>query len=76
MYSKMKQIKALFGVIVLALATCLMFAGCSISSVPAASVDDAEIDYGKSELYSKEDMDAAIEIIKAEFSTWKGRNLP
>ena len=53
----------------------LILAGCSISSVPAASVDDAEIDYGKSELYSKEDMDAAIEIIKAEFSTWKGCEL-
>ena len=75
MYSKMKQIKALLGVIALALATCLMFAGCSISSVPADSVEDAEIDYGKSEIYSRKDMDAAIEIIKAEFSTWNGCSL-
>ncbi len=53
----------------------LILAGCSISSVPAGSVEDAEIDYGKSEIYSQKDMDAAIEIIKAEFSTWKGFEL-
>ena len=53
----------------------LILAGCSISSVPAGSAEDAEIDYGKSEIYSQKDMDAAIEIIKAEFSTWKGCTL-
>ena len=30
------------------------------------------IDYKTSELYSKEDMDAAIEQIKKEFNTWEG----
>lgn len=53
----------------------LILAGCSISSVPAGSAEDAEIDYGKSEIYSQKDMDAAIEIIKAKFSTWKGCTL-
>ena len=29
-----------------------------------------EIDYGNSELYTQEDMDAAIQVIEAEFATW------
>jgi D-alanyl-D-alanine carboxypeptidase len=34
-----------------------------------------EIDYGTSSLYSREDMDAAIEVILTEFSTWEGCEL-
>jgi D-alanyl-D-alanine carboxypeptidase len=33
------------------------------------------IDYGKSDIYSKSDMDAAIELIEKEFSTWEGCEL-
>ena len=33
-----------------------------------------EIDYGNSELYTQEDMDAAIQVIEAEFATWKAVN--
>ena len=34
-----------------------------------------EIDYGSSDLYTKEDMDAAITAIRAEFDTWDGCEL-
>ncbi len=34
-----------------------------------------EIDYGTSNLYSREDMDAAIGVILTEFSTWEGFEL-
>ncbi len=37
-----------------------------------AASSDVAIDYGKSKLYTKEDMDAAIEKINAEFGNWKG----
>ena len=39
------------------------------------SVSEVKIDYGNSEIYSEEDMDAAIELIKGEFSTWEGCEL-
>ena len=40
-------------------------------------VSDVKIDYGKSEIYTKEDMDAAIEEIKCEFrsSAWHDMKL-
>ena len=34
-----------------------------------------EVDYGSSDLYSKEEMDAAITAIRAEFDTWDGCEL-
>ena len=34
-----------------------------------------EIDYDNSELYTQEDMDAAIQVIEAEFATWEGCEL-
>lgn len=49
-------------------------ASCSSEAEPEEK-SEVKIDYGSSELYSKKDMDAAIEIIKAEFSTWKGCTL-
>ena len=33
------------------------------------------IDYGTSSIYTKAEMDAAIELIKKEFSTWDGCEL-
>lgn len=36
---------------------------------------DYEVDYGKSELYTQEDMDAAIQTIMGEFGTWKGATM-
>ncbi len=45
-------------------------AGCA--GKPKAEVS---IDYGNSALYSKEDMDAAIAVIRKEFDTWDGCEL-
>ena len=36
---------------------------------------DPTVDYGSSERYTREDMDAAIALIRAEFDTWKGCEL-
>ncbi|MBR3314590.1 MAG: hypothetical protein IKG18_10670 [Atopobiaceae bacterium] len=33
---------------------------------------DYEVDYGSSTLYSKEDIDAAIDAVMVEFNTWEG----
>ena len=58
---------------VLAMAGC---AGKEKTDATAATTPASEttytIDYGTSELYSQEDMDAAIQTIMAEFDTWKG----
>ena len=43
------------------------FAGCGTSEV--------KIDYGSSDIYTHEDMDAAIALIRREFSTWRGCEL-
>lgn len=50
---------------------CLLFG----LSACGGKVDNVEIDYGQSAIYSKEDMDAAIKLIKREFSTWNGCEL-
>lgn len=52
---------------ILALAA-LLLAGCG-------SKGHAAVDYGSSERYTREDMDAAIALIRAEFGTWKGCEL-
>lgn len=36
---------------------------------------EVKIDYGASSIYTKEEMDAAIELIKKEFNTWDGCEL-
>lgn len=41
----------------------------------AAEKPDVTIDYGESELYTKEELDDAIAVIEAEFSTWEGCEL-
>ena len=47
-----------------------MLAGCT--GKPKAEVS---IDYGDSTIYTKEDMDAAIAMIRKEFDTWDGCEL-
>jgi len=42
----------------------VMLAGCC-----AKSSSEVTIDYGNSSIYSKEDMDSAIQMIKKEFDT-------
>ena len=46
----------------------LLLAGCG-------GKKDVTVDYGSSALYTQEDMDAAIKLIRAEFDTWKGCEL-
>jgi len=43
-----------------------------VFSLTSCGVDtsDMKIDYGKSEIYTKEDIDAAIEVILNEVNTW------
>ena len=55
----------------------LLFISVVVSLVGCGNktVSEAEIDYGSSSVYTKEDMDAAIELIKKEFSSWKGCEL-
>jgi len=52
---------------------CLLFAALFLlPGCGAKQENKVEIDYGNSELYSKEDMDVAIALIMKEFNTWKG----
>ena len=48
----------------------LLFAGCG-----KGDISNVKIDYGTSSVYSKEDMDAAIEVIKEQFSSFEGCEL-
>ena len=41
----------------------------------AAEKPDVTNDYGESELYTKEELDDAIAVLEAEFSTWEGCEL-
>lgn len=41
----------------------------------AGDVSNVVIDYGTSEVYTKEDMDQAIEVIEKEFGSWEGCEL-
>lgn len=47
----------------------------SDSADTAAAAADFELDYGTSELYTKDDIDAAVDAIMAEFNTWKGAQM-
>ena len=58
----MKKIISLFLIFVITLS--LTSCGGDISNV--------KIDYGKSEFYTKEELDDAIEVVFEEFKTWKG----
>lgn len=56
----------------LALACVTALAACGSKKQDTAAV---EIDYGTSELYTREDMDEAIKLIQEEFSKWEGCEL-
>ena len=49
----------------------LLFAGCEKNG----DTSKVEIDYGASSVYSKEEIDSAIEIIKKQFSSFEGCEL-
>lgn len=53
--------------ILFSLAFLFAVAGCGSS--PEVKTEDVEINYGTSSLYSREDMDAAIQVILKEFNT-------
>ena len=55
---------------VLCLVIVLLCAGCG-----KADISKVKIDYGKSSVYSEEDMNAAIEVIKKQFSSFEGCEL-
>ena len=46
---------------------CLAVCGCNVREI--------DIDYGNSDIFSRSDMDAAIELIKNELATWDGCEL-
>ena len=49
----------------------LLFAGCGKNG----DTSKVEIDYGASSVYSKEEIDSAIEIIKKQFASFEGCEL-
>ena len=48
---------------------------CGAAACAKKQKTEVSIDYGNSALYSKEDMDAAIAVIRKEFDTWDGCEL-
>ena len=48
---------------------------CGLAACAKKQKTEVSIDYGNSALYSKEDMDAAIAVIRKEFDTWDGCEL-
>ena len=59
-----------YGLFAICMVLIVLFAGCGNKAAPAVTID-----YGNSSVYTKEDMDAAIAIIKATFDTWEGCEL-
>lgn len=58
------------GLFVICIVLIALFAGCGNQAAPAVTID-----YENSSIYTKEDMDAAIAIIRATFDTWEGCEL-
>lgn len=59
-----------FLITALCFAMVLLFVGCG-----KGDISNVKIDYGTSSIYSKEDMDAAIEVIEKRFSSFAGCEL-
>lgn len=59
-----------YSLVVICIVMILSLVGCSNEETK-----NVEIDYGSSELYTKKDMDKAVELIKGEFRTWEGCEL-
>lgn len=55
---------------VLCFAMAVLFVGCGKDDI-----SKVKIDYGTSSVYSKEDMDAAIDVIREQFSSFEGCKL-
>lgn len=59
--------------VVAAILSICFVAFCGYSTL--GKINNVSVDYGKSEVYSQQDMDSAIEVIEKEFSSWKGCEL-
>ena len=57
--------------VMLCIVLVLLFAGCEKNG----DTSKVEIDYGASSVYSKEEIDSAIEIIKKQFASFEGCKL-
>ena len=56
--------------VIIAVISVFLLMGCG-----SKKASDVAIDYGHSEIFSQEDMDTAIQLIKEEFSKWDGCEL-
>ena len=53
-----------------------VLAGCAVSRTPGDTAQSVvDIDYGTSAIYTKEDMDEAIALIRNKFAGWEGCEL-
>lgn len=52
-----------------------IISGCNNSLLGGADYKNVKIDFGQSELYSQQDMNAAIKVILNKFKTWNGCTL-
>lgn len=66
--------KRFFAFVLIASLLCAAY-GCGSNHDGAGNIENVRIDYGHSELYTREDMDEAIRVIEAKFRTWKGCEL-
>ena len=57
-----------------AMVSVLALTACGTAETNTAT-PEVSIDYGSSEIYSKEDMDEAVSVIREEFDTWEGCEL-
>ena len=71
----MKKKLPLFIVVVILIVVFLISFIVILGLSSCGTESDVEIDYGNSSIYAQDDMDAAITVIKQEFSTWKGCEL-
>lgn len=57
-------------IIIAVLCLCAMLCSCDDSGTQEVTVN-----FGNSAVYSQEDMEAAVEVIKAKFNSWEGHTL-
>jgi hypothetical protein len=76
----MKKLEKIFRFLMIGI--CIYFIGAVVFVIAASwlenragKVDEAVVEYGQSQLYSMEDMDAAADILKEEFKEFKGCQL-
>lgn len=68
----MKKWKNKISIVILVALCCMMISSCGQQN---GKTDNFKTDYKTSEIYSRQDMDNAIKIIKEAFKGWKGCEL-